>query len=295
MNLPGSSSTQRISRRHFLKTGACGAAGLALYSGEFERHWIETTQRDITLRGLPAAFDGMKIAQLSDIHLDEFTEPFLLRDAVDRINRMQVDAVFLTGDYISAELLSKKRTLEAAWQCAGLLNELACKQRYAVLGNHDLLVGADEVSEALANNDIRLLRNSYVPLERGSKRVWLAGTDDPTCGSPDLDQTVPAAIRDVNGEPVMLLCHAPDYVDRLRKHPAASSVAFVLSGHTHGGQVRLPVVGPLRLPPWGKKYVEGLFQFGGLQLYVNRGLGTVGLPFRFDCPPEISFFTLRAA
>jgi predicted MPP superfamily phosphohydrolase len=81
----------------------------------------------------------------------------------------------------------------------------------------------------------------------------------------------------------------------LLAQPAGQSVKLMLSGHTHGGQIRLPFIGAMQLPPMGKKYVEGWFQRGGLQLYVNRGLGAVGVPFRFDCPPEITLFTLRSA
>jgi len=90
-----------------------------------------------------------------------------------------------------------------------------------------------------------------------------------------------------------LMCHAPDYVDDLLLQSATRSVGLMLSGHTHGGQVRVPFVGAVSLPPLGRKYIEGRFQFGRTQLYVNRGIGTVGLPFRFDCPPEITEITLR--
>jgi len=93
----------------------------------------------------------------------------------------------------------------------------------------------------------------------------------------------------VEGQPLIVLCHAPDYADELLAHPAGRSVDLMLSGHTHGGQVRLPFVGALDLPPGGRKYVEGLFRLGTMQLYVNR------VPFRFDCPPEITSITLRAA
>jgi len=284
-----------VTRRSFLKTGMFGAAGLALYSGEGERHWIEVTRHDVHLRGLPAAFNGMTIAQLSDIHLDEFTEPFFLRDAVNRINRLNPDAVFLTGDFVTRELFSRKYAVGAAWQCAGILTGLECKQVYAILGNHDIQVGGTEVAAALTANRITLLRNACMPIERGGGRIWLAGLDDPVCGHPNPELAIPASIRNVPDEPVVVLCHAPDYADILLRHPAGQAADLMLSGHTHGGQVRLPLVGALELPPLGKKYVEGWFRLGGLQLYVNRGLGTVGLPFRFDCPPEITLHTLRAA
>jgi uncharacterized protein len=277
MELPGSFSAQQLTRRSLLKTLAYGAVGTALYAGEVERHWIDVAHRDIFINGLPQEFSGMKIAQLSDIHLNEYTEPFLLREAVDHINRLSPDMVLLTGDYVSAQVLPKKMTMSAAWECAGLLSQIVCPRRYAILGNHDCMAGEDEISDALRQNGIPVLRNAFVPIERGRSRLWLAGLEDPVCGRPDPDRTIPASIRNQANEPVILMCHAPDFVDELLRHPAGRSVAA------------------FHLPPGGRKYIEGWFPMGGLQLYVNRGIGSVGVPFRFNCRPEITAFTLRRA
>ncbi|MGC1462492.1 MAG: metallophosphoesterase [Terracidiphilus sp.] len=301
MRLPLLPSNQPFSRRRFLKTVLYGAAGLAVYSGEIARHWIDVTKRDFFLRGLPAAFDGMRIAQISDIHLDDFTEPFFLRHVIERINRIAPDIVVLTGDFVTAELPSKlTRALGttrfargAAWQCANILTELECKAVYAVLGNHDFGVGAAEVATALGDNGITVLRNAFTPIERPGGRFWLAGVDDPLEGHPNPELAIPPSIRNVPNEPVVLLCHAPDYADRLLRSLAGQSVDLMLSGHTHGGQVRFPFVHAMRLPPLGRKYIEGWFQLGRLQLYVNRGIGTIGLPLRLNCPPEITIITLR--
>jgi predicted MPP superfamily phosphohydrolase len=283
-----------MSRRRFLTSGLCGGGALALYSGEIERHWIEVKPVDIHIPSLPPAFDGLNVVQLSDIHLDEFTEPFMLRQAVDRINRLQPDIVLLTGDYVSFEITSRDYCLRAAWHCARMLDELQCKQRYAILGNHDLWLDRDEVTAALKANGMTVLTNAHLPLERGGSRVWLVGLDDPVCGKPDPEKAIPGRIRNVASEPVIVMCHAPDYADEFLDHPAAKSIDLMLSGHTHGGQVRLPFIGPLDLPPGGRRYVEGWFRLQDMQLYVNRGIGTVGVPFRFDCPPEITSITLRA-
>jgi predicted MPP superfamily phosphohydrolase len=290
---------QPTTRRRFLKAGMYGAAALAVYSGEIARHSIEVTRHEMPLAGLSHVFDGMKIVQLSDIHMDEYTEPFFLRHVVDRIDQLQPDAVFLTGDYISDGPFGKPYAVRAAWVCAGILKDLKCRQLYAILGNHDVGVGADEVIEALTANGITVLRNTCMPIERAGSRFWLAGTDDPVMGKPDLDLAVPRWIRNLPNEPIVLMVHAPDYANFLLDDAASKAVHLMLSGHTHGGQIRLPVIGPLFLPGWGKKYVEGWFHLGGwwnpLRLYVNRGIGTVGVPFRLNCPPEITLFTLRSA
>jgi hypothetical protein len=295
MTVFNSLSKAHITRRRFLLRGACAGAGLAIYSGEIERHWIETTRRDVFLPGLPRAFDGFRIAQLSDIHLDDYTEPFLLRDAVKQINRMNPDAVFLTGDFVTHEILPRRFSFGTAWQCANLLNQLQCPHRFGVLGNHDVVIGSQEVTKALTANSITMLVNEYVPIERGGARFWLAGLDDPVAGRPNPEKTIPESIRNIPDEPIVLLAHAPDYADDLLKLPSGKAVSLMLAGHTHGGQICLPLIGPLDLPDMGRKYVEGWFRLQNLQLYVNRGLGTVGIPFRLDCPPEITLLTLRSA
>src|ERR1017187_5960256 len=279
-------SQPTISRRRFLNASLCGAAGLALYSSEIARHWIEVTEHNVSLAGLPQVFDGMRIVQVSDIHMDEFTEPFFLRHMVDRVNRIGPDAVFLTGDYVTVGLSSRAFAVGAAWQCANILSELGCKKLYAILGNHDIGVGADEVTEALTANGITVLRNACLPMERAGGRIWLAGLDDPVMGHPDLELAIPRSIRKVPNEPIVLMCHAPDYADVVLDDVGSKAVGLMLSGHTHGGHVRLPVLGALYLPGWGKRYDEGWFRLGGLRLYVNRGIGTLGMPFRLNCPPE---------
>ncbi len=284
-----------ISRRRFLLGGACAGAGLALYGGEGERHWIELTHRDVFLPGLSPALDGFRIAQLSDIHLDEYTEPFLLLDAIHRINSMNPDAVFITGDYVTYGILPSKYAIGSAWQCADLLRQLQCPRRYAVVGNHDVLLSRAAVIESLSANGITVLDNAHLPIERDGARFWLAGVDDPVEGLPIPELAIPESIRNVPHEPIVLLCHAPDYVDDLLPIPAGRALSLMLSGHTHGGQIRLPLIPPLNLPQLGRKYIEGFFRFGNLQLYVNRGLGTVGVPVRFNCPPEIALLTLRSA
>jgi uncharacterized protein len=295
MTVSGPRATPRFTRRRFLAGSAWAAGGLALYSGEVARHWVEISRNDVFLPGLSPAFDGFRIAQLSDLHLDEFSEPYFIRDVVSRVNGLNPDAVFLTGDFVTSGFAPRKVGLNAAWDCAKLLDGLACRQRYAIFGNHDVTIGEKAVSEALTAHAITVLKNSFLPIERAGGRIWLAGVDDPVQGNPNLDAALPASIRNIPQEPIILLAHAPDYADEVLARPEGQAVALMLSGHTHGGQICLPWIGPVALPQLGRKYVEGWFRFGRMQLYVNRGIGAVGLPFRLNCPPEISVFTLRSA
>lgn len=281
---------KRISRRTFLKGAGIAAVGLPLYATEVARHEISIERRTIHLSRLPEAFDGFRIVQISDFHYGEFTEPYFLREVVSHVNRLNPDAVLFNGDYVTMGPLPKEYTIRSADPCAAILSGVACPLRFAVLGNHDSSYAEPAVLSALANHRLPLLYNSSVPLERGGERLWIAGTGDACCKKVNLDAAVPATSR-TGGEPVVLLVHEPDLLPQVARY----GVDLMLSGHTHGGQVRLPFVPPINLPTLGKRYVEGLFRVGETQLYVNRGIGTVGVPMRLNCPPEITEITLSAA
>jgi predicted MPP superfamily phosphohydrolase len=285
---PFRSPSGSISRRVFLKTGFLATAGLALYSAEIERHWIDIRHVDVKLRNLPKSLRGFRIAQLADFHYGEFSEPTYIRAAVRATNDLKPDLVALTGDFISAGPMVQRISVQFAHHCADLLARLTCPLRYAVMGNHDVIVSRRAVTEALTSHGIPVLHNQAVPIERDGSRFWLAGVADVLMGGEvDLAAALPAS-RDRRTEPLVLMAHEPDYADSI----IGSGVDLMLSGHTHGGQVRIPFVPPFDLPPLGRKYIEGLFSLGNLQLYVTRGIGTVGVPFRFRCRPEITVIRL---
>lgn len=280
-----------ITRRAFLAGGGAAAAIFAFDGATHGRHSLEVTHRSFAIRDLPDAFVGFRIAQLSDIHLVEYTEPWFLVDAVDRINALAPDIVLLTGDFVSRGPLRDTTAWRAAGVCAEILSTLKAPQRFGILGNHDVAVGSEHVIRPLEAHKTPILVDSYFALERGHDRIWLSGTDDAGTRDPDLNLAIPK-LPDV---PVILMVHEPDYADTVRQHPRFPMVDLMLSGHSHGGQIQVPFAGPLVLPPMGRKYVHGAFQFEHMHLYVNRGLGTVGLPMRLNCPPEITEITLTRA
>jgi hypothetical protein len=285
------SAPPAISRRNFILGSGLTAAGLAVYAGAIARHEIDLVENSVPIRNLPSVFDGFRIVQISDIHLDEFTEPFFLEHVVNRVNHLAPDLVLVTGDFVTRGSLTFISSHHAAYRCAEILSTLQCPQVYTILGNHDVGVGAPLVIGALRSFKIPVLVNEHLPIERGGSRFWLCGSDDAGTRRPDIDLTIP---ENPDG-PLILMVHEPDYADVIVRHPRGKFVDLMLSGHSHGGQVRVPFYGPLILPPMGQKYVMGRFQFGNMQLYVNRGIGTVGLPFRFDCAPELTVHTLRPA
>jgi predicted MPP superfamily phosphohydrolase len=131
-----------------------------------------------------------------------------------------------------------------------------------------------------------VLRNQSVPIEKDGSRFWLAGVDDVLGQKADISTTLRGVPSD---EATVLLAHEPDYADYVASYP----VDLQLSGHTHGGQLRIPFLLPLYLPKLGRKYVWGRYQIRELALYTNRGLGTINIPARLNCPPEITLLTLR--
>lgn len=284
---PVSLADTALTRRKFLGLAAGSAAALAFYAGEISRHEIEIIHRSITLSGLPDAFAGMRVVQISDLHFELYDEAFFLKAVVRRVNALAPDLVVLTGDFVSRGELPRHIAVARGYECAELLSRITCPLRYAILGNHDIIADAAAVTDALVTHGIPVLANSYLPLERDGSRLWLAGIKDALEQRPDLAAALPTATSD---EPVILLAHEPDFAD----HAVGRKIALVLSGHTHGGQIRLPFLPPLMLPPMGTRYVHGLFTLpDGMQLNVNRGIGAVILPFRFRCPPEITVMTLN--
>ncbi len=276
-------------RRSFMIGAGVAALGLGTYSATRGRHQLEVTHRTFAIADLPDAFVGMRLAQISDLHLEEYTEPSYLVRVVDQVNALSPDMVFLTGDFVSRGPGPYSVAMRAAGLAAEILSGLKAPQRVAILGNHDVGVNADWVVRELEAHGTPVLIDSFLPLERNRERLYICGSDDAGTRVPDPFLAIPADPR----APVIYLVHEPDYLDIFKHHPRFPLVDLMLSGHSHGGQIRIPKIGPLVLPPMGKTYPEGLYRVGKLQLYVNRGIGTVGLPFRLNCPSEITHITLQ--
>jgi uncharacterized protein len=248
-------------------------------------------RQELTLTRWPAALDGFTIALLSDFHYDPVFSVHPIRAAVSTVNELHPDMIVLTGDFVSEPMLRRNREEAAlmAEPCARLLRQMHAPQGlWAVLGNHDQLTDPTLVSNILRATGISVLVNQSVAIELNQSRFWLSGVDDVLFGAPDLVSTL---ARVPSNEPTILLAHEPDYARHVSRYP----IDLQLSGHSHGGQVRLPFLPPLYEPPMARRYIAGLYRVGALILYTNRGLGTVVAPIRFDCPPEITLFTLRHA
>lgn len=278
-----------INRRKFIKgAAAVGIAAIAADSTLIEPNRPRLIRKEIALRRWPSRLDGFTIALLSDFHYDAHFSIHPIRSAVEVVNGLRPDLIALTGDFVSVPLFGNSSKAAAdAEPCAQLLGRLRAPHGvWSVLGNHDVYSDADRVKNALHGVGISTLSNQSIVIEKDNARFWLGGVDDVLGGGAD----VPGTLRGIpSEEAVVLMAHEPDYADYVAGYP----VDLQLSGHTHGGQVRFPFMRPLYLPALAKKYVWGLFQIRALTLYTNAGIGTVGLPVRWNCPPDITFITVR--
>jgi hypothetical protein len=234
----------------------------------------------VPVEGLSPALDGLRIVQLSDLHLSPNTSLVFIEQAVAAANALRPDLVVLTGDYVSGRAAGIE-------DLAPVLGHLKAPLGvYAVLGNHDLWTDAGCVVSALIAAGLSVLVNQGRVVHRGGAALYIAGLDDGWSGRPDLPRAMQAHLP---GAPTVLLLHEPD----LAKYVAQDTrITLQLSGHSHGGQVRLPFIGAPVLPHLGRVYDMGLYRVNRMWLYTNRGVGVAGLRVRFNCRPEITELTL---
>ena len=273
---------QRASRRRIIVAVLLG--GL-LYAREVETRWVEVKRVTLTLPRLAPEFDGYRLVQIGDFHLDDWTRPERLIGVVEKVNEQRPDLVAVTGDFASysAKELDTQRLTEA-------LRLLSARDGcVAVLGNHDYLTGVELVRRCIREGGVEELTNDVRTLRRGDAALHVGGIDDVMEGRSRLD-VVLGKLPETGA--AILLAHEPDFAD---VSAATGRFDLQLSGHSHGGQVRVPVFKRLILPPFSQRYTCGLHEVGDMILYTNRGLGFVHLRLRFLCRPEITVFTLRSS
>jgi uncharacterized protein len=280
---------QSVNRRKFLWLGggtvagsAMGAIAVGAYASQIEPRHLVMERRTIRLPHLSPALDGFRIALMSDHHLFPFTPRGLLEGAVEQANALHPDLILLGGDYVCADV-------EAICELAPILGRLNAKYGvFAVLGNYDCLLGPELIRSQLVAQSIEVLVNRGLHVGPSAGQFFLAGLDSVLGGVPDPIRAF-GSCRE--GNVALALVHEPDYFSMLVE---LTPVDVQLSGHSHGGQVRLPGLGPVILPRLGRIYHTGLYELNGHFVYTGRGLGMVGLPLRFNCPPELSVINLEA-
>ncbi len=252
-----------------------------LYAYFIEPNWIQVNSLQLTLPHLASEFNGYKIVQISDIHVNKWMTPARLNRIVRLVNQQKPDLIAATGDFVTRRQQRFIPNLNAT------ISQLSAKDGiFGVLGNHDYYVNPKEVEKILAQNNITNLKNTFYTLQRGDAKLYIAGVDDIFFGQDRLDLVLENLPND---GAAILLAHEPDFAD---KSKVTGRFDLQLSGHSHAGQIRVPFLRPLVLPTLGKKYYSGLYQLGDMKLYTNRGLGMTGFHLRFNCRPEITVFNL---
>lgn len=278
------------SRRVFLRRSAEGIA-LASFAGSAYgmtagRENLQITEEEYRIPNLPASLDGMTIALASDIHSGPYMPLSDMKEYVGHINALKADVIVVTGDFVNGRVREVHPFSESF---SGLSAPMGV---YGVMGNHDFYTeDPDDVARRVDDCGVRLLRNDHVMLSKGNGSLALLGVDD-IGRSPAGPVNIDAATRGVPaGTPRVLLCHRPYYLAQA----AREGIDLVLSGHTHGGQVVLGQFGDIVLAPasLASRFIGGTYSQGSTRMLVSRGIGTVGLPIRLNCPPEITRITLR--
>jgi uncharacterized protein len=262
------------------------------YGYRVEPTWLELNHLEVPVRGLPAAFAGFRIAQLTDFHCGPKVTPAYLGEAIALAREQRPDLIVLTGDFIHQGFKYVERIAEVVGQLA------APSGVFAVLGNHDFSVRNalgirrhrhlhQAVADALTGRGIKVLRNETVHLQRGGDTLYLTGVEDLWSRVCDVRGAVAGLDPSV---PRVVLAHNPQTVEQLD----GERCDLMLSGHTHGGQINWPGVGRPVLSKRARRFAAGLYRYNGTYLYVNKGIG-FGFRFRFGVRPEVAIATLQPA
>ncbi|MFP4499231.1 MAG: metallophosphoesterase [Vulcanimicrobiota bacterium] len=254
---------------------------LVIYPFYIEPGMVRFEHHDLYMPNLPENREGATAIQLTDLHLSESTNEKVIEDAFLEINRLRPDIILMTGDYVTKDP-GYTRKLEELLK----LLKKGSKGKLAVLGNHDRWIPEEMVIDALSAGGFTILINENKILENRGGKLYIAGIDDFWTGKPDFD----AALKgiDLDKDAVIFLSHNPN----LFFASTGRNIPVMLAGHTHGGQVKLPLLGAPILPT-SNKLSDGFYRKDNTTVYINSGLGQVLPAARFLYPPEITVFTLK--
>ncbi|MFZ4767813.1 MAG: metallophosphoesterase, partial [Roseimicrobium sp.] len=258
-------------------------SGSYAYGSLLERHRLTVERHDLRLALGARAPERFRAVSLTDFHFDPLYEMEFLQECVNRTNELKPDVVLLSGDYIS-------RTSRRIDDFSRVLSGLSASAGvFACLGNHDHWDRAARVAASLSRQGVAVLQNQHTRVPCAGGELIITGLQSAWGGWPNWGLASRGVLPK---DRVLALMHEPDFADVLALD---NRIAFQVSGHTHGGQIRLPGIGALQLPTWGLQYQAGFYDVGGLKLYVNRGIGTIRHHIRIGCPPEIACFDITNA
>lgn len=281
------SRLSHISRRqlllHGLTTASLATLAGTAYTTLIEPAWIDISHVTLNLPRLAPAFCGYRVAQVSDIHLGDWMNTDRLSDVIRAVNGQSPDLIAITGDFVT-----RHAERQASDLTSGLRQLHARDGVVAVLGNHDYWSNPQVIRDLLPKSGVRELPNSVWTIQRGDAQLHIAGVDDIWEERDRLDLVLDALPRE---GAAILLAHEPDFAET---SAAAGRFDLQISGHSHGGQIVAPFVGPVHVPYLSRKYPIGRYRVGEMIQYTNRGVGMIRPYVRLNCRPEITIFHLHA-
>ncbi|MBN8550354.1 MAG: metallophosphoesterase [Deltaproteobacteria bacterium] len=305
----------KISRRDVLTAGVFGGLATLGASGvlraDDDTNDFQLVELNVPIKDLPSAFEGYRIGFLTDTHLGIYVPTDWIDQSVGMLKAAGVDLLILGGDYIwlpdrdaaekfypirNRRFLRAKDDMGVSREIFATMADVSAQLQprdgsFGVLGNHDHWTNPAACVEEFGKKDIRILVNEKILISRGEQTLTVIGVDDYWTGIPKMPQL---SDRGAGKEARVLISHNPDYVSELLR-TGLPDLDFSLSGHTHGGQVKWPLIGALHYNIEDLRFREGFYRDKGLTSYTSRGIGVVEVPFRLNCPPEISLFTLTRA
>lgn len=302
----------KLTRRQLLRGSILGGFAAAGAVGVFrngdDTDNFQLVESTVAIKNLPAAFEGYRIGFLTDMHLGVYVPTEWVDQSVSMLRRAGVDLLLLGGDFIwlpdrvlkerlypirNPTFLREEEDLTVAAQIFSTIADITAQLKprdgtFAVLGNHDRWTDPRACVEEFRKKEIKVLLNERAVIERAGQELSLIGVDDYWTGVPSIP---PLGARAPGQEVRILLAHNPDYISELLR-TKLPDLDLSLSGHTHGGQVKLPLMGSIHYNIEDLRFREGFYRDKLLTSYTSRGIGVVEIPFRLNCPPEITLLTL---
>ena len=262
-----------------------------LYARFIATSGLTTNEIVINDKNIPTSYDGLKIVHFSDLHYTRVITKKNINKIIEEINLINPDIVFFTGDLVDSDKTLNDDDIKFLTE--SLSNIKTSYGKYAILGNHDIANNYDDIVNIYNNSDFILLENSYdIIYSPNNEKIFIGGVNSVSHALNDISKTMSYFDNnDNNNTYTIILLHEPDYADDIINN--YQNINLILAGHSHGGQVRLPIIGALYTPKNGHKYVKGYYELNDTSLYVTSGIGVSRYNFRLFNKPEINFYRLN--
>ena len=248
-----------------------------------------TKEYTINDKDIPEGFDGIKIVHFSDIHYNRALNISKVKDIVNEINKINPDLVVFTGDLVDKDVTLTDNDFN---DLTNALMKIEAKYgKYAITGNHDIIYDKDKVSQVYMDSGFKYLDNDYdVIYNKKNEKIFIGGLNSVSKKKDDISKMMSYYKDNEDNDYKIILVHEPDISDKIVKD---YSVNLILAGHSHNGQIRLPIVGALYTPSYAKKYYDNYYRIDGTDLYISSGIGVSKINFRLFDTPSINFYRIN--